>query len=493
VHPNNPYQLSPDSYPWPPLAVQEPLRRRSRAPLFITLAVVVFLLLGGGAFAGAWVWYGLGTTEPEEALPSSVSAFARIDLSPGLGQLLKLNNLAKKFPDAGQDTEEALKRFNRELLDSVGLKDIDYDTDIKPWFDNRFGVALWDHGNARECSLLALASKDDALAGAALAKEQKSLGKSAFGVAMFNGYAIVAQCRSNSQEAAETAVAAARTESLAQQEEFARGFADFPSGQAVVAWTDLTALVDDLRGAPVSRDLNPLGELVGQVLIGAQATDSGVDVRFRFASTEKAPAGPRDVGSMVDSLPANSIVAGAFSLRGAGPLGRAIEKQLGALDQSSGADAQRVSDAIKAALSAAVSLSVTDLDGTDPGLKITALAASAADGGRVADLFDGLKKSGTTKKSNQWKVHRDGAEVTLTTDGYQPGPGTLRDSALYREATSDTSGTTTSLIYVDLQRWLAGMDLSADAKRDLAPLKAAAMSMGYDGDDAVGLLRIVVK
>jgi hypothetical protein len=320
------------------------------------------------------------------------------------------------------------------------------------------------------------------------------MGKADFGFAMHHGYAVVARCRSNSQQAAETAVAAARTESLAQQEAFARGTDAFPSGQTVLAWTDLGALVDDLRGTTALRDLGPVGDFgAGQLLVGAQATDSGVDVHFRFTSTDKAPAGPRDVAATVDALPANSIVAGAYSLRGIGPLSRAIEQQLGLLDQSSGADAQRVSAAIKAALSSVVSFSATDLKGDDPGLKITALAASAADGSRVADLFNGLKKSGTTTKSHQWKVHRDGAEASLTMGGYHADTGALRDSPLYREAVSGASGITTGLIYVDLQRWMAGMDLSADAKRDLAPLKAAAMTMGYDGDDAVGLLRIVIK
>jgi hypothetical protein len=80
----------------------------------------------------------------------------------------------------------------------------------------------------------------------------------------------------------------------------------------------------------------------------------------------------------------------------------------------------------------------------------------------------------------------------VTVGDYRPAAGTLRDSPLYREAVSGASGTTTGLIYVDLQRLLAGMDLDADAKRNAAPLKAAAMTIGYDGDDAVGLLRIVI-
>jgi hypothetical protein len=485
--------LAPDSYPWPPLPAAPP-PRRSRAPLFITLAVVVFLLLGGVAFAGAWVWYGLGTTEPEEALPSSVSAFARVDLSPGLGQLIKLNNLAKKFPNAGQDAEEAIERSNRGLLDMWGLEDLDYDVDVKPWFDNRFGVGLWDHGEAKECGLVALASKDDTKAGTALAKERKSKGKADFGFAMFNGYAVLAQCRSNSQEAANAAVAAARTETLAQQEAFARAADSLPSGQAVLAWTDLGALAGDLRGLPAMRDLGSVADLLsGQLLVGAQATDSGVDVRFRFTSAEKAPVGPRDVTPIVDALPSDSVVAGAYSLRGVGPLGRAIEQQLALLDQSSSRDSQRVSAAIKAATSSVVSLSVTELGKDDPAMRITAMAASAADGGRIADLFNELKKSGATATSKRWKVHQDGAEVSVTTGGYSAGSGALRDTALYREAIDGASGTTTGLLYLNIQRYLAGADISADTKRDLEPLKAAAVTAGYDGDDAVGLLRIVIK
>jgi len=311
---------------------------------------------------------------------------------------------------------------------------------------------------------------------------------------MFNGYAVLAQCRSNSQRAAESAVAAARTESLAQRQAFARGTDNLPAGQAVLAWTDLGALAGDLRGLPAMRDLGYTTDLLaGQILVGAQATDAGVDVRFRFTSADKAPAGPRDVASIVGALPADSIVAGASSLRGIGPLSRAIEQQIRLLGQSSTAAGQRVTGQISAAMSSVLSFSATDLEGEDAALRITALAASSVDGGRVADLFNSLKKSGTTAKPTEWKVHRDGAEVSLTMGDYHPGTGTLGANALYREAVAGASGTTTTLVYVDLQRYLADADLSADAKRDLAPIKAAAMSTGYDGDDAVGLLRIVIR
>ena len=94
--PGYPAQPAWTPQPFDP-AMLQPLRRRRRAPLVISVLVVLGLLLSGGAFAAASAWYGWGAVEPETAVPADVTAFARIDLDPGYGQQLKFARLLSKF------------------------------------------------------------------------------------------------------------------------------------------------------------------------------------------------------------------------------------------------------------------------------------------------------------------------------------------------------------------------------------------------------------
>jgi len=68
----------------------------------VSSLVVLVLLIGVGAYAGVRVWTGSGTTQPESAMPAGVTAFARIDVNPGLGQKLNVDGLVKKFPTGGK-------------------------------------------------------------------------------------------------------------------------------------------------------------------------------------------------------------------------------------------------------------------------------------------------------------------------------------------------------------------------------------------------------
>ncbi len=139
---------------------------------------MVALLLGGTAVAGAWVWFGWGTTQPEDVLPGSSMAFARIDMSPGLGQKMKLDNLAKKFPKATKSTQDFVDQLKEDMFEALDLEPLTYEADVKPWFADRVGVAAWakDGSSDTPCVLFALASKDDGKARAAFTKAQDRLG-----------------------------------------------------------------------------------------------------------------------------------------------------------------------------------------------------------------------------------------------------------------------------------------------------------------------------
>jgi hypothetical protein len=121
-------------------------------------------VLGGVAYAGMRLWYGSGA-QPEEATPSTVVAFARLDLSPGLGQGRTINNLAKKFPqESGKDTIDELKKGIFEALDIDEAAHVEH---VEPWFAERVGVAWWIDGQKRPYSLITVATTDESAARAA--------------------------------------------------------------------------------------------------------------------------------------------------------------------------------------------------------------------------------------------------------------------------------------------------------------------------------------
>src|SRR4051794_16231952 len=177
--------------------VAEAPRKRRRRGVFIAASTAAVVLIGAGAYAGVRAWTGSGNTEPESVMPATASAFARIDLNPGVRDKLSFDNLVKKFPTNGKSTTDVLTEIETNAATSAGL---DYTTDVKPWFDGRIGVAAWADAKGTPVGLLTLASKDDAKAKVTLAKVQTAKGGAAkFGFVLKGGYALIALADSGAQ------------------------------------------------------------------------------------------------------------------------------------------------------------------------------------------------------------------------------------------------------------------------------------------------------
>ncbi len=492
---------------------EPPNRRRSRAPILISIAVAVSLLLGGVAYAAAYMWYGWGTTQPEAVLPGSASVFARVDLSPGLGQQLKLNRLADKFPKDGKSTEAFVEQLKRDLVEDLGLDPLTYDADIKPWFAERVGVAIWSQAGSDRgvCTLIALASSDDAAAATALAKVRDAKGADDVGFTFTDGYAVVARCQgdANGQAAADAAVAEAKTQSLASRPAFADSLAALPSGQTALGWADLGAAVNllprlisgGLEGRPDggfdggfdgggTAGSVTAGSVKGELIVGLLATDDGVDLRYRLRGGGETSAA-KDVLDELGALPANTAIGLSADLSGSGPAAADLEKSLAGLGGPGGAPFAAFADGVRAILGSVFSVSITDLK-DDLALRIVARAANAEKAGKIAAVFDQLS-SESGGLPNGIKVDTSGDTVTVTTAEYKADGGTLNDAALYRDAMGGATGTSTVAAYVDVQKLAAEMDLDAKEQGNLRPVKAFGFTAGYDGGTLVGLLRVIVR
>ncbi len=475
--------------------VLDSTRRRRRAPIIISVAAVVALLLGGTAVAGAWVWFGWGTTQPEDVLPGSSMAFARIDMSPGLGQKMKLDNLAKKFPKATKSTQDFVDQLKEDMFEALDLEPLTYEADVKPWFADRVGIAAWakDGNSGTPCVLFALASKDDGKARAAFTKVQDRLGADEFGFAFNDGYVILAGCsEADSQGSADAAVAAAKSESLAANDTFASALGELPGGQTVVFWADLSRAADFAGSIdPAARDALESGgaDLKGQIIVGAQATDNGVDLRYRLTGQGEATA-TRDVLTELAALPGNTTVGAAADLSSVRDNVASLDGLITRLEEE--AHAGSIRSGVQAILGSVLSVAITDMASEEPVLRIVAQATSAGDAAAIEAMLDELSNEPNGLPPGA-SIQRSGDRISLSAGNYREAEGKLSDKAIYREAMDGVDGTSVMAVFVDVERMVSQMELSSDARDNVRPIKAVGFTNGYDGDTLVGLLRVVIK
>jgi hypothetical protein len=490
----------------------------------ISIAAVVVLLIGGAAFAGVRMWNGSGP-QPEEAVPASVAAFARLDLKPGLGQGMKVNDLLDKFPKRkdGVDTIEALKQ---ELFDSVDIDDSDYRKHVEPWFADRFGVALWVDARKQPHPLVVAASDDDGAATKALTALQKDRRAERWGFVVQDGWALIVT-GDGAQDAARDAAAEANTASLADAPEFRDALAKLPARQPVVGWLDLDraveaytqamhAMIEEYEGETPEEFagmMDPFGsmatmkDLTGHLVLGAQATGNGVEVRLRGSGLNRSTSGTSggDALSRLGEQPGNSSVAAVvgFPALGDETLGAFGGLLFGApqLDQlppevaaelakdpeyaKVRAQLDAVSKALRTLSGATVGLAVTDMN--SPALRATADLANAAAAQELLDALGILGQSGP-----ELDLSRDGNQVKLTTGAFAP-EGRLSETAVYRETMADMPGDAVAAVYVDVQRLARQGGASEEERSDIEPLKSVGLVTGYDDGDTVAMLRFVIR
>ncbi|GGM19883.1 hypothetical protein ACFFX1_37845 [Dactylosporangium sucinum] len=315
--------------------------RRSRRRLVGVLSaagVALAVVAAGGAFAVARLWQDSVGRMPEEILPASAAAFARINLTPGLSQRLKFGTL---FAGSDGNGEHALEKA---VFDGAPIS---YD-DVAPWFDGRLGVALWAdpaHPDA-PVTLVAAAAKDADKARSTLDAAQRKAGTDRLGFQVADGYALLAFGEKDSQGAVS---AAAKQPKLAQAADFRSAVGTLPADQPLLGWADLgraTKLAEKLAMGRLTAELGPFGglgesgsegdsggegesggsaagpsavpDVTGTLVIGAQAAADSIEVRGRLiGGTQVSTAQPavdavQALGGMPSGTLASGVVSGPF-------------------------------------------------------------------------------------------------------------------------------------------------------------------------------------
>ncbi|HKE67498.1 MAG TPA: DUF3352 domain-containing protein [Micromonosporaceae bacterium] len=504
---------------------------RRRRAIIASSAVVVTLLAGVGAYAGVRAWTGSDITEPETAMPASIGAFARIDVNPGVANKLTVNNLVKKFPNT-KSASELITRAETEISKQVGL---DFKSDVQPWFGGQAGVAVWsDHG--KPVVLIALASTNDTKAAATLSALRQRKGADSFGFAMEGGYALIAGGDGDMQAEATAAVKAARDGSLADDITFRRTVSHVGDGNLLLAYADLskmTSLLSGQLGAPLSLFGGLDGGLLGgansktataQIAIGGKVTGDGLELRIhaegtavtsgtKVMSTLRAMPSATIAGASISGLDPSSETAKSLgSLVGLLALGSSTQSLAGP-DPLAGGDPfdgdplgndpsggggfapGGPPDAVSQFLltgvtqlltSKQLSVAFTGVSNDMPNLLINVEARSESAATSLMDSFNQLTKGQLPDGIN---VTQNGTSITATIGNPATG-GSLGSSSLFQETMSGMSDAT-SAVYLDIQRVLdlAGGDMSAADRANLAPIKA----VGFSSTGSDVLVRVVIK
>ncbi len=144
--------------------------KRSTLPwILVIVGLIAAVAIGGGALA-VRAMTGAGGDQPSSAMPSTVAAYAQIDIDPSVGQKVA----ALQFFD-GLDTkelEEMRDGKGREALfewisdeDNGALGDMNYQDDVEPWLGDRAGVGVLPGATTEDLvPVVAIQVKDEAAA-----------------------------------------------------------------------------------------------------------------------------------------------------------------------------------------------------------------------------------------------------------------------------------------------------------------------------------------
>ncbi|MEO6701774.1 MAG: DUF3352 domain-containing protein [Jatrophihabitantaceae bacterium] len=248
---------------WQPAAA--PARRKLPWILGSILAVLL-LAVSGAAFAAYQTLNG-GGTQPDEVLPASAVAFAKLDLNPSAGQKIAaaqfLNRIPKLSTGFSSTGDWRKPLFDALARDGALPKGVSFERDIKPWLGRRIGVAVLPTKTEGTPDLvLAIQSTDNVEARAGVARFGSD-----YGMDFLKGYAIIAR----DVLVADRAIADAKAAPLKDSTRYHADLGQLGGLGVSTGWVDLAG-VAKLAG-PNATDLGLSGRLAYTVRFSAKAVE----------------------------------------------------------------------------------------------------------------------------------------------------------------------------------------------------------------------------
>ncbi len=193
-------------------------------PVLGAVAVGVAAVVGLGGW-GAFALLSGGGAQPADVIPADAVGYVSLDLDPSASQKIEAFKIMKKFPglekELGLDTTDDMRRlFFDEIKKDAGCKNLDYDSDIKPWIGERMAVAaVPDAKPGFDVPVFALQVSDQDAARTGIGAFYDCVGSDSdegFGFAFSGDYVLV----TDSEKRAKAVAVAAAQGSLADDQAF---------------------------------------------------------------------------------------------------------------------------------------------------------------------------------------------------------------------------------------------------------------------------------
>jgi hypothetical protein len=298
------------------LSSPEPVRRRrSGAQILVTGVAALTVLLSGVAYAGYSAIAPHGH-DPEEALPASAVAFAKVDLDPSATEKLAVYRLSKRFPKTHVKSDRSVRDdLLADVFRSAG-EDVDYRKDIKPWIGDRaaIGVVPGAAGDAPH-PLVAVQFHDKAAAtkGVKHLQDVEDADDLYYSFSDVDDYVLL----SDTQEAVDAAARSQRH--LSDNGTYRSAIGTLKGDQIVTAWADLGKVFDLLpKDALKNNPFFPVEGLKvrGQYVLGAHAENDAIEIELHqlgvatgIATLDGMKAGTKPGSDLVQGFPSDSVAA----------------------------------------------------------------------------------------------------------------------------------------------------------------------------------------
>lgn len=465
-------------------------------------AVAVLAVVAGGAFAVQNVMGG-GGAQPEDALPATTAAFAKVDLDPSGGQKVDAIRFLRKFPDArdkvsGEDAD--LRKVVFESIQDEGvLQDVDYAADIEPWLGQRFGVGVVPGDAGAEPNVAVALSITDR------GKAQDAIDKLADSAQVAcdvgDDYAVCTK----DQEQLDTILAQTKDGTLADADTFSQDMGDLGEDGIVTAWSDFDAaksLIEDAvdaSGAPVAVPDSSLDQISGRAAMALRFDGPNLELAGRLVDLPENAQFDGDDKASVESLPEDTLAA--FS---AGGIGARIEQSWPQILEQAGdsAEVQGQIDEIEAQ----TGLVLPDDLVAALGSRLTVAFGGISEGGDLPDVAlvtDG-DRAVLDKIANDVLPQLTGTPLVLTEDGddtvlslsdaygkkVADGSG-FQDSEAFKNAVPNADGAQV-VAFADIAGIVESLGTMGDDEA-LDALSAFGMSASTDGGTAEFALRLTTK
>ncbi|NYH53563.1 hypothetical protein HNR06_003152 [Nocardiopsis arvandica] len=265
-----------------------------------------------------------GGPQPEEVLPASSVAFAKLDLSIDGSQAMELMEFVDRLPDEvteemdqsdGDMTDLFAEGFLETFPDAPQSQD-----EVAEWIGQRAGFAAWPASGEAQmeegagvAAVVALAVEDEQLAEEGLNEFSGEYEDFAFEV--IDGFALL----TNSDAALDDRMSQMEEHGpLAEAETFSGDMADVPGGSIAVGWSDFTRLmeVEEFAQSFESEMAAETGEMSGRTTATLRVDGEYLEARMDVFDFEVDGAGmawlsetPGASVAALESLPESTVMA----------------------------------------------------------------------------------------------------------------------------------------------------------------------------------------